>query len=255
MRAKLRRASAWRVSAICAVCLTGCAGGGPLMHPARTLLPGKVRLTGGLTSQVATGPLAKALSQDPARVETQVAAASVAPGVSPLVAARIGLASRFEAGLTYFGRGVRLDARRAFSIGKWDMSLGLGASAVLSGGDWASANASFHQLRGGGVDFPVLFGWESRAGVYHFWAGGRAGYEHVEAGGIFATTASTPDPKLMGNRLWGGPLIGLAAGLRPLHVAIELSATYQRIWGGYGAESVSLEGFSIAPSAALWWTF
>ncbi len=234
--------------------LGGCAGGGPLMHPARTLTPGKVRLTGGMTSQVATGALARALSQDPAKVETKVAAATVAPGVSPLVAARVGLSSRYEAGLTYFGRGVRLDARRSFPVGKWDLSLGLGATAVLSGGDWAGANVPLHQLRGGGVDLPVLFGWESRAGVYHFWAGARAGFEHVIAGGVLASSP-TIDTTLVANRLWAGPLLGLAAGLRPVHVAIELSATYQRIWGGYGAEEVSFQGVSLAPSAALWWTF
>jgi hypothetical protein len=208
-----------------------------------------------MTSQVATGSLAKALAQSPSNLEAQVAAATVSPGVSPLVAARVGLARRFEAGLTYFGRGVRIDARRAFPIGRWDLSVGMGASAVLAAGEWAASNVPLTQLRGGGVDIPVLVGWESRAGVYHFWAGGRAGYEHVLAGSVFSSTSPTPPPTLVGNRMWAGPLLGIAAGLRPLHVALELSATYQRIWGAFGNDQVSLQGVSLSPSAALWWTF
>lgn len=208
-----------------------------------------------MTSQVATGPIAKALAQPPSNLEAQVAAATVSPGVSPVVAARVGLASRFEAGLTYFGRGVRLDARRAFPIGKWDLSLGMGASAVLSSGDWAASNVPLTQLRGGGVDVPVLIGWQSRAGVYHFWAGGRAGYEHVVAGSVFSSTDPNPPPMLIANRVWAGPLLGLAAGLRPIHVALEMSATYQRIWGAFGSDQVSLQGISLSPAAALWWTF
>ena len=37
---------------------TGCAGGGPLLHPARTLPSGEVRAAGGLSGQVAVGSIA-----------------------------------------------------------------------------------------------------------------------------------------------------------------------------------------------------
>src|SRR5260221_5373882 len=46
---------------LCAACATGCAGGGPLLHPAKTLPTGDVRAAAGFSANVATGHAADAL--------------------------------------------------------------------------------------------------------------------------------------------------------------------------------------------------
>jgi hypothetical protein len=57
---------------------------------------------------------------DPARAsayaEGVLTQALIAPGATPWVAARTGVAENMEAGLTYTGRGLRLDGRYAWPL-------------------------------------------------------------------------------------------------------------------------------------------
>ncbi len=110
---------------------SGCGGGLPLLHPAATLPAGEVRAAAGFSGNVATGSFADALkgaqneasaisgapgplTTDETYAKGALVAASVAPGLAPLVGARIGIGSHFEGGLMYTGRGMRADVRRSF---------------------------------------------------------------------------------------------------------------------------------------------
>src|SRR6185369_12120360 len=92
--------------------LVGCAGGGPLLHPAHVLKPGEVQVGAGLSGQIALRVLPSVTAG-----EAELQRLTVAPGVAPWAGARVGIAGSNEAGLAYTGRSIRLDGRYAFSLG------------------------------------------------------------------------------------------------------------------------------------------
>jgi hypothetical protein len=59
---------------------------------------------------------------------------------------------------------------------------------------------------------------------------------------------------LSASRWFAGALLGLAVGVRPLWVAVELDAAYQRFGGELawaGTRPVEVEGFTLAPTGAV----
>ncbi len=258
--------------------LTGCAGGAPLLHPARTLASGDVRLTTGVAANVATGPLGDDLARakeiavrepsapgapgtSPEYAKGALVAAAIAPGLSPVVAGRVGVGARFEGGLTYTGRAVRVDMRRSFDDGPWSLSVGLGLSAALTGRETGTPlpNVDLQALRGYGADVPVLFGWESAGGIYTLYAGPRGGFEHVS----IETRTSEPKAVVLGgaplgldvNRFHAGGVLGFATGFRHVHVALELGLAYQIVSGSYNETDVTVRGLTLTPASAIWFTF
>lgn len=255
----------------------GCAGGSPLLHPARTLARGDVRAQAGMSAHFAAGDLSKSMADarevaaqnpvvprgpgsDPVYARGALVSAAVSPGVAPFVAARTGVGASFEGGLGYTGRAVRIDLRRSFALSDTtDLSLGLGISAPLYGRDTGSLpNVDLSKLRGYGADVPILVGWESTASLYKVWAGARGGYEHVSLENV----SSDPRPgvplggiPLDADRFWAGGVLGLAVGFRSLHVAIELQAAYTSIRGTYNENTERVSGFSLTPATALGWDF
>lgn len=275
------RARAWvaLVVVIGASGTVGCGGGGPLLHPARTLPSGEVRATGGVAAQIAAGPLSDDIriardiaARDPGNTPGQpggnpeyakgaLVAAAVAPGLSPFIGARVGVGDNFEGGLAYMGRGVRVDMRRSFDFGKWSYSVGLGLNATLAGKQQGSElpNVDLASVKGYGGDIPLLAGWESAGGIYKIWFGARGGFERD----IVETLSSEPKTTVIGNpairleanRAWGGALLGIATGFNHVHVALEISAYYQVVSGSYNDTNVTVKGLTVQPATALWWTF
>lgn len=259
-------------------CLVGCGGGAPLLHPARTLPTGDVRAAGGIAANIVPGSLGDDLtnareiaSRDPGvpgppgsspdYAKGALVAAAVAPGLSPFVGARVGVGERFEGGLAYTGRAVRVDMRRSFDQGAWSFSAGLGLSAALAGRQQGSElpNVQLESLKGYGGDIPLLVGWESAGGIYKIWGGARGGFERDVVELLTSEPKSvaigTPPIRLEANRYWGGAVLGIATGFRRVHVALELSAAYQVVSGSYNETSATVRGVTLAPSTALWWTF
>lgn len=260
---------------------SGCAGGTPLLHPARTLGTGDVRAAGGVSANVALGSLADDLrgareiaardpsgatapgapGTNPGYAKGALVAANVAPGLAPFVGARVGVGSRFEGGLVYTGRGVRADMRRSFDEKNWSLSLGLGASAALYGRQQGTdlPNVALSSLHGYGLDVPVLGGWQSDNGLYMAWLGARAGFERDVIENVTtepkSVTIGAPPIRLDATRWYGGPVLGIATGFRRVHVAVELGATYNVVSGTYNDTDVSVSGLSLTPATALWWTF
>lgn len=253
----------------------------PLLHPARALKTGDVRAATGVSANVAIGSLADDLrnaraiaAQDPTGTTTPGApgtnpdyakgalvAANIAPGLAPFVGARVGVGSSYEGGLTYTGRGVRVDMRRSFDVKSWSFSAGLGAMAALYGRQqgYDLPNVSVDRLHGYGLDLPLLGGWQSDGGLYMVWFGARAGFERDVIESVSSehktVTLGVPPVPLDATRWYGGPVLGAATGFRHVHVAIEIDATYNSVSGTYNDTNIRVQGFSLTPASALWWTF
>lgn len=248
------------------------------MHPARTLPLGAVRAASGVSANVAVGSVGEDLraarelaAKDPsvpgepgtnsAYAKGALVAAAVAPGLAPYVGARVGVGNAIEGGLTYTGRAVRVDMRKSFDDRNVSFSAGLGFSAALYGRQAGNElpNVDLESLHGYGFDIPLLVGWESAGGIYKAWGGARGGFERDVLESLSsepkAVTLGTAPLKLEANRYWGGGVIGFATGFNHVHVALELSAAYQVVRGSYNDTNVTVQGLTLAPATALWWTF
>lgn len=261
--------------------VVGCGGGAPLLHPARTLALGDIRAAGGMSAQIVPGSFgddlrrARQISADDASGERSpgapgsnadyakgaLVAAAVAPGIAPFVAARVGVGNRFEGGLTYTGRGIRIDMRRAFGEDPWTLSVGLGASAALYGRQQGTElpNVDLGSLHGYGADLPVLVGWQSLNGLYSLWFGPRGGFERIVIDTLTSepkdVTFGVPPIRLEATRFHAGGVVGIATGFNHVHVALEAGVAYQTVRGTYNANDVTVRGLTIAPASAVWWTF
>ena len=260
--------------------LAGCGGGTPLLHPARTLPSGEVRVAGGLSGNLVPGGLSNDLraareraANDPNGVpgapgtnadyaKGALVAAAMAPGIAPFVGARVGLGNAFEGGLAYTGRAVRVDVRKSFDAKETSLSIGIGGTAALYGRDAGQndlPSVDLSALKGYGADIPVLVGWQSQGGLYRVWGGARGGFERDSVGRLSSEPRDPPPgvPALTldATRFYAGGVVGLATGLRHVHVALELQVAYQTASGTYNGTSVSVSGISISPATALLWTF
>lgn len=265
-------------SLVVALASVACGGGAPLLHPARVLDAGDVRAAGGVSANIAVGGLASDLREarniaardpqapgapgtNPDYAKGALVAAAVAPGLAPFVGARVGLGAHVEGGLTYTGRSVRADVRRAFDAGPWTLSIGLGGTATLYGRQQGGTlpNVDLAALHGFGADLPVLVGWKSSGGLYEVWGGARGAFERDVLSLVTSEPKDIPAGagplRLEANRFFGGGVIGVATGFNHVHVALELSVGYQHVAGSYNANDVTVGGLTLAPSTAIWWSF
>jgi hypothetical protein len=257
--------------------LAACAGGAPLLHSARALDPGDVAVAAGFSANVATGSIASSLAN--ARTEAAsnpnagttgvdaiyargaLVAAAVAPGLAPFVAARVGLGAGAEGGITYTGRGVRIDMRETWTRGAISYSVGAGGTGYLYDHDADSPlpNVDLGELHGWGFDVPLLVSWRASGGLYEAWAGGRAGYDSVTISELTSVPGAgdfgNAPYALSGTRVWGGGLVGVSMGFRHVHVAIELDASWQHVSGSFNGTSATVDGLALTPGSAVWITF
>jgi hypothetical protein len=257
--------------------MAGCGGATPLLHPAQVLPTGEVRAMAGIAARAAVGNLGTALNGatneaaasmgQPTNIDTTYAqgalvAAAIAPDISPVVGARVGVGGGFEGGLIYTGRGARADLRRAFPLGTrkaWAISVGLGLDGVFSGRQTNTLAGDNANLFGFGADIPVLVGWHSTANLYYFWLGARLQYEHDTIQPRNSEAVPPQDEstqaQLIGDRISASGLLGFAIGFRHVHVALELEAGYAYVWGSFGGVSARIDGLALTPATALWVDF
>jgi hypothetical protein len=261
----------------------GCGGGAPLLYPAHTLPGSSVSFAAGSSGRVALGGLASAEDEldkaaavrggavtDEERagfVRGALARFAVAPGVAPFAAARVGLGQHNEAGLSYLGRGLRLDGRHAFEWPNLALSVGLAGTGALSragdkpartveGEDAGLRSVDVTSLSGYGFELPVVVGYRSSADVVLLWAGLRAGVERDE---FDVVLVETPDEQFgssgSATRYWAGGLIGFGIGLKPIQVRVELDAAYESVHGnlitGGGELTADVAGLSLTPAMAI----
>ena len=250
----------------------------PLLHPARTLPAGEVRAAGGMSGNFTVGSLGEDLANarndaatnpnapgkpgsDPTFAKGALVAAVAAPGIAPFFSARVGVGGHAEGGISYTGRSARIDLRRSFDLDdRYTFSIGAGLDVPFYGTQQSGSlpDVDLSSLHGYGADVPVLFGYDSAAGLYKLWIGVRAGWEHD----AIQTLTSEPRPmlptepiSLSAARFWAGGVAGIAAGFRHVHVALEIDVAYETISGAYDATQVTVSGVTLAPAAAVWWAF
>jgi hypothetical protein len=253
--------------------LGGCSGATPLLHPAHVESQGTVVAGAGLSGELVAGTPATALQAareatvdgvavTKAQADTYrkgaLVVATMSPGVSPFVGARVGLGYDAEGGVAYSGRAFRVDIRRAFQTPTWALSLGLGGHALLvRRGDDPHASLRGLDLQstsGYGIDLPIVGGWRSAAGLFSVWGGARVGYDK-QTGEIGLGDIGTPgDASLVdwkATRLWGGGVLGMTAGFRHIFVSLEVDALYGSASATAGDQSIAIKGVSIAPAGAI----
>ena len=244
------------------------------MHPAHTLSTGDTQFAAGASASFALGPHANAINAADAEAinvttnnptETYsrgaLAAAAIAPGVAPFVSGRVGLDHNIEGGFAYAGRIARVDGRFAWQTDSTALSIGVGASALLSrrgaSPNRQIASLDLDETTGWGLDMPILFGWRSAADFVWLWSGIRGGYDRLlgSVGYVAAGPESTIDGDISGSRSYVMGLFGLAVGFRYLHASVELSGGYSLSKGTLWGTEVEVRGFSISPATALLFRF
>lgn len=212
-------------------------------------------LGAGLTGQVALGTTAPAEVSPTSPKATRTASLeslSVAPGIAPWVGGRIGIQGDNEAGLTYSGRVVRIDGRHAWNLGTPTLSVGLGASAILA--QRPGQDPDRGSVYGGGLDLPVLIGVRSKNDLYAVWFGPRGGFETMSGELAAPPEASGTGPtfdEVSARHYYAGLVLGLSAGFRHIHVAIELDGAFHYATGTLGTEELSLSQVTLTPGGAL----
>lgn len=248
-----------------------------MLHGAHVLGEGKTTLGAGVSGTFLSGQAARELvdarsvplsSGDGSAIPPSeasresyargaAAVAALGPAVAPWVAARVGLPHDTEAGLTFTGRLVRVDARYAYQGDRLALSVGAGVSAPLmsqAAGGSQLAGLSFRQTSGTssyGFDAPVLVGWRSASGIVSAWTGPRFGYERIGAEAQFATESPARVGAISLDRVYYGGVLGMALGFRHLYGAIELDVSRQSFSGEVLGHEVSSNALTLAPAAAL----
>ncbi len=235
--------------AVLALTTVGCGGAAPLMHPAHALAEDEFTLGGGFSGTLPIG--AAAVS---GVAEQVMEGGAFAPGLAPWVGARYGLGHRFDAGLTYTARSIRVDGRRAFHFGEDEqsaVSIGVGASGLLPK---RNEDLGF-RIGGFGGDVPLLIGWRSTADIYAVWAGARGGVEILRGQRELAADPAAPAQQLVeeveGWHAQAGGLAGARVGFRHIFAVFEVGGAMHWVQGDVGPTAVTLRQFSIAPSGAL----
>lgn len=275
-------------ASVVVIVATGCGAGTPLLHPAHVLERHRVRAGAGASQHLVFGPTGQAIErsqdlgeEDPGIPEESredfvngaVAQAVGTPGIAPWVGARAGLGDDYEMGLTYTGRRVRGDLRRAFAIEDFVLSIGGGVGALVpdlgstTPRTGAGAPEQVHgndirrfdggSIAGWSIDVPLLIGTRSRPEVVSTWIGAHAVYERFSADLLFdfdANEAPLVAPTT-GSRFFAGAVAGLSIGLRPIWALLEVSGGYQSVSAEIRAGSTTylpqLDGFTLTPSFAL----
>ena len=273
----------WAVAG--ALALVRCGGGAPLLHSAHVLPVNTVSFGAGLSGQFASDDITLAISRGRSAATAPLTDASsarsysdgvltqalVGPGIAPYVSARVGLPEETEAGLTYTGRGIRLDGRYAYAFGEsLALSLGLGATALLLSpdssapgpGSGATPEAEFElNAKGWGLDAPILFGYQGIGGLFELWAGARGGLDQIDGQlRSNASDASAPRIDAAGRRWWAGAITGFSVGVPPLWLRFEVATTFHKLSGelsgGGGAAPLGFgqldaTGWTLSPSGAI----
>lgn len=266
--------------------LGGCGAGMPGLHPAQPLGAGEVSASAGFShhflpghTRNAIGAADRVISQEtPPLSEDQsdtlargvLAEAIATPALSPWLAARAGIGQGWEAGLGYTGRRVRVDLRRGFEHDTYAFSVG-GAitgvvpdpgsvgdspSSTLPDGSQRLGHADLGNVRGFGVDVPLLVGLRTEPSFSHAWLGVRAGYERATGDAALAFASGAPVAvNLEARTLSLGMLVGASLGVGPVSVAVELGAAFYDLRGsldlGGSRTEAGVSGLALTPAAAV----
>lgn len=221
----------------------------PLVHTAHAVAKDDVTFGAGFSGVTAPSRvLREGRDSDLELLE----AAAVGTGLAPWVGARLGFGDGFDAGLSYFGRSARLDARRSLALSREvALSIGLGGSALLP----HRREALAARVGGFGGDVPLLVGWRSAADIYSAWIGVRGGAEVLrgqrEVASDPVSSVASSNEALEGWHSWLGGVVGLRVGFRHVFAVLEVDAAMN--WASFevAERRASLAAVGVTPAAAL----
>ena len=224
---------------VSAAALGGCATAVPAMIGASTTPNNRTDVGFGGAARVPLGELKDPAVIDPG--DSQYRYAADAGGVVPMAYGRYGLADRWDLGLMVSGATVRAEVRyeRVLTEGTTRKALVVGMAPY---GGWIPDR---DQSGGGGrvgFEVPFAFGVEI-GGIYEIWLGARGSGEYVF--GDFQIAGS--EQRASGAGLRAGPVVGMALGIRRIHVLVELTAAYEHWFIDHAGTSLDRGGFVLIP--------
>lgn len=224
--------------------LCGCASALPSMAGGSAVPEGRGDVIIGGSARVPVGQQSVPASDDGAG--SSFGRAAGGGGIVPVGVVRWGLAERWDLGLTVAGTEARLGVRheRVLEQAVTRPSVLLGAAVTGGWIDDPGGGDGWGWRLGG--ELPLLYAVEF-GGVYDLWLGGRVGAEHVR--GDF--TLGTSTAAVEATALRAGPVLGLAAGFRRLHVLLELTTYYEGWLGDHRSLGIDDTGWVLVPSFGI----
>jgi hypothetical protein len=219
--------------------LSGCATAMPAMSGASTTPENRTDIGLGGAARVPLGELRDPVVVDPGGSQYRYAAD--AGGVVPMAYGRYGIGRQWDLGLMVSGATVRAEARyeRVLRSGTTRSSLVVGLAPF---GGWIPDRDGSGTGGRVGFEVPFVYGVEI-GGVYELWIGARGSGEAVFGDFQIAGAAE----RASGGGLRIGPLIGMALGIRRVHVLVELTAAYERWFIDHAGTSLDRGGFVLIP--------
>ena len=216
---------AWALLFVCFA--TGCAGALPSFSGASTTPKFRTDVAMGGSARVPTGDLT---SHDDGLSE-----GAQAGGVVPVAYLRHGISRTWDFGLLVAGTTFRAAFRHETLLSDGSTRYAL-VSAVAPYGGWTETD----EASGGrvGLDVPITYGIEF-GGVYEFWVGPRIGVEHVRGSVTFDDQAGL---SASATALKGGGIVGMALGVRRIHVLVELTAQWEQWFTDTPSDASSRRG-------------
>lgn len=230
-----------------AIVVGGCAAPQPMFLGGRTTPRDRVDLGAGGAARIPLGDLQP--PEMPAEGERLLHYAE-SGGVAPVAWGRWGFADDWSAGLLLSGTTLRLDVVGELRLSQFVRLIG----GVMPYGGYARADApdpmtlvasAAEGWRVGAIA-PLAIGVDM-GGVIEGWLGARVGFEHAD--GALGPEEMRTSGNLSAFR--GGLVLGIAAGLRRLHVLVELAADYEYWLGSLGGVRVERQGVALTPGFAV----
>jgi hypothetical protein len=261
-----------------------CANGLPILHPAQPLPSGVTSLSAGEGSHWVGGQARREIHEAQLRAAgsqggsgitpaAATAASLWSPGLFPWLSMRMGLGSGNEVGACYAGQDFRLDARHAVVFGRFAFSVGLGGIAgLLRGSDTVSNGTSAFgptrslsgldasATKSFGFDVPLMLGWRSSVDIARIWLALSPSYAHAYGNLVLDSEVAPTQYRFESDALTLTGTVGLAMGLRPIFIAMELGFGESRARGSMfgnpndsAGGSASVSAFTLTPATALIW--
>lgn len=237
MRARAAIVSAFALASV------ACAPAAPMLLGGRTTPRDRVDVGLGGAVRVPLGDLEPRAM--PAGAE-EVLAFAEPGGASPVALARWGVVRHAHLGLSATGSTARLELMGEARLSTF-IRLMYGI-APYGGYAWSDAR----QGTGGGEGWrvgalaPLAITMEA-AGVIEGWLGARVGFEHAD-GSVGAETMRSAGHL---SAFRAGLFLGIAAGIRRVHVMVELAADYEYWVGALGGMAIERQGIALTPGFAL----
>ncbi len=182
------------------------------------------------------------------------------PGVAPVVRTTLSLSKVFEASLHYGGRDARVGGRyllwesRSADAGAVTLSIGGDGHVLLRGRpeDGYLNGVASENVRGFGVQAPLLLGWQSDAGLLIAYVGALVGYERITGQIAFTgRTGTAPAKDVVIGRAHVTGTLGIGLGFRRVRVIVECGARRDFIDARIGDESANVALISLTPAFAF----